>query len=123
MKKTIFILILFIILYFFNYEICNYAYSGGWDRLTIEEWSLYSNEWTSLRYNLYEFMFLLVLVIGITYPNKYISSISLFISIVIFFSLIDKVFSGIGTRHIHDIMVVAFSGFVSTIYFKKYERR
>lgn len=120
MKKNV-ILILFILLYLFNYEICNYLYSGGFDRLTMEEWSLYGNQWTSLRYNLYEFMFMLVLVSGFVNPNKYSRSISLFIIIIIFFSLIDKVFSDIVTRHLHDIVVIGFSGFVSTLYFIRYE--
>lgn len=115
MKRTI-ILIIFSLLYFFNYEICNYIFTGGVDALSLEEWVQSGDEWTSLRYNLYELMFLLVLISSFITQDKYTRSTTLLITTIIIFSLIDKMISGIVTRHIHDIVIIGFAFFVSSTF-------
>ena len=113
MKRNI-LLIVFTFLFLFNYEICNLIYSGGFDKLSIYEWDIHGNEWTSFRYKITAFMYLIAIVSQLLVPNKYSKSIALFVSTLVLFSFIDKAISNITARHLHDIIMIGFALFVGT---------
>lgn len=108
MKKNI-LIIIFCALFSFNYEICNYIYTGGFDKLNSSEWMEYGIAWTDFRYAFFEFMFLIILASFLLVPNKYTRSLLTSAIVIVVFSFIDKALSGIITRHTHDVIVIGFS--------------